>query len=271
MTDDQPPLPGLKPLSAFLPKVKKPSRIKSRLIEASAAIAADDPDEIFFQHTVFCQTAMPYRDPGNEQREWERTQGRASLLIEAGRARHPETGEWVKLGLPFGPKPRLILAYLNTIALRTGSPEIEVEDSLTAFVERLKLANHGRNIRTVKDQLARLSSATVRLGVMAEDHTINVNANIVSAFDLWFSKDDKQRVLWSLRARSTLPGPKTSQAGGGVYAPPLLLAPDAARCAPNSSRVARTFPTSAQGNHLGSVQVERLCPMTPKPIIRVVG
>jgi len=45
-----------------------------------------------------------------------------------------------------------------------------------------------------------------------------------------------------------------------VYAPPLLLAPDAARCAPNSSRVARTFPTSAQSNHLGSVQVERLCP-----------
>jgi len=67
------------------------------------------------------------------------------------------------------------------------------------------------------------------------------------------------------------PGPKTSQAGRGVYAPPLLLALDAARCAPNSSRVARTFPTSAQGIHLGSVQVERLCPMTLKPIIRVAG
>ena len=44
-----------------------------------------------------------------------------------------------QIGLPFGPKPRLILAYLNAEALRTGSPEIEVEASLTAFVQRLKL------------------------------------------------------------------------------------------------------------------------------------
>lgn len=201
--DDQRSLSGFRPLGELLPTIKKPSRIKSRLIETSVAIAQDDPDEIFFQHTIFCQTAMPYRDPG-DKREWERTQGKASLLIEAGGARHPESGEWVRLGLPFGPKPRLILAYLNTAALRSGSPEIEVEDSLTAFVGRLKLDRGGRTIRTVKDQLARLSVATVRLGIMAENHTINVNANIVSALDLWFAKDSRQRVLWSSTVRLSL-------------------------------------------------------------------
>jgi Plasmid encoded RepA protein len=204
MTDDQPALPGLRPLGDLIPKLKKPSRIKNRLIEASTAIAADDPDEIYFQHTVFCQTAMPYRDPGADKREWERTQGKASLLIEAGRARHPETGEWLRLGLPFGPKPRLILAYLNTAALRTGCAEIEVEDSLTAFVGRLRLDPNGHTIRTVKDQLARLSASTVRLGIMAENHSINVNATIVSAFDLWLAKDDRQRVLWPSTVRLSL-------------------------------------------------------------------
>ena len=206
MSGDQPSFPGFRPVGALLPAIKKPSRIKTRLIEASAAIAEQDPDEIYFQHTVFCQTAMPYRDPGELTREWERTQGRASLLIEAGRARHPETGEWIRLGLPYGPKPRLILAYLNTAALRTGSPEIEVEDSLTAFVGRLRLDPGGRTIRTVKDQLARLSAATVRLGTIGEGQgpSINVNANIISAFDLWFAKDDRQRVLWPSTVRLSL-------------------------------------------------------------------
>ena len=40
------------------------------------------------------------------------------------------------VGLPFGPKPRLVLYHLNAEALRTQSPLIELEDSLTAFVRR---------------------------------------------------------------------------------------------------------------------------------------
>jgi len=48
------------------------------------------------------------------------------VLIEVGTARRPETNRWIKFGLPFGPKARLILAHPNAEALRTGSPEIEV-------------------------------------------------------------------------------------------------------------------------------------------------
>ncbi|CAN5393781.1 hypothetical protein BH09PAT4_BH09PAT4_09640 [soil metagenome] len=36
--------------------------IERRLIEAAAADQADQ--SILYQHTVFCQTGMPYRDPG---------------------------------------------------------------------------------------------------------------------------------------------------------------------------------------------------------------
>ena len=48
------------------------------------------------------------------------------------------------------------MAHVNAEALRNDSPEIEIEDSLTAFVKRLKLDPKGRNMRTIKDQLARL-------------------------------------------------------------------------------------------------------------------
>ena len=88
--------------------------------------------------------------------------------------------------------------------VRANSPEIEIENSLTAFVKRLKLDPKGRNMRTIKDQLARLSAATVRFGMVREGSAITVNSQIVTAFDLWFPKDDRQRVLWPSTVRLSL-------------------------------------------------------------------
>jgi hypothetical protein len=195
MTDDDQQslfadLPALTPSRTF------PSRVQQRLIRSAVEIEADDPDAILFQHTVFCQTGLPYRDPGDAVRVWERRQGKVALRVEAGAANDPNRNQFVELGLPFGTKPRLVLAHLNSEALRLGSPVIEVEDSLTAFVRRLGLASKGHNIRIIKDQLSRLSAATVRLAVSNQNWGFQVNAQIVNAFDLWFPKDERQRVLW---------------------------------------------------------------------------
>lgn len=189
---------------AALPAIKPLSRIQQRLIRSAVEIEADDPDSILFMHTVFCQTGLPYRDPGADTRVWERLNGHAHLEVLAGKAMHPEQGRLVELGLPFGPKPRLILAHLNAEALRTGSPEIEIEASLTAFVKRLKLDPKGRNMRLIKDQLARLSASSLRLGLLRDGRALTVNSQIVTAFDLWFPKDDRQRVLWPSTVRLSL-------------------------------------------------------------------
>ena len=103
----------------------------------------------------------------------------------------------VEVGLPWGTKPRLILAHLNAEALRQGSPEIEVESSLSAFVKRIRGFRHGREIRAFKDQLTRLSAAIVRLAVYARSSTlIRSTPKLSTAFDLWLEKDERQRVLW---------------------------------------------------------------------------
>ncbi|HKV54713.1 MAG TPA: hypothetical protein VJN94_08715 [Candidatus Binataceae bacterium] len=81
---------------------------------------------------------MPYRDPGEEVRLWERQQGFAALEVQAGRLLDPSTNKYVNVGLPWGPKPRLILAHLNAEALRLDSPEIAIEDSLSGFVKRIR-------------------------------------------------------------------------------------------------------------------------------------
>ena len=158
---------------------------------------ADEPSSVLFQHTVFCQTGLPYRDPGLELRLWHRSQGAAHLEIQAGRAFHPGEGAFVDVGLPFGPKPRLILAHLNAEALRTGSPVVHVEVSLTAFVRRLGLCRDGRSIRIVKEQLTRLAAAEVRLAVAYSNREARqVQAHLIGEFDLWLPKDERRRVLW---------------------------------------------------------------------------
>jgi hypothetical protein len=196
-----------KVLKAMKRAATGPTPIQKRLIDG-AVLRGENPDEpqsLLFQHTVLCQTCLPFRDPGDEVRTWERLNGYVHLEVNAGKAMHPEQGKLVALGLPFGPKARMILMHINQQALQQKSPEIEIQTSLTRFVRKtLELAPHGRNMRTVKEQLARLSAASIRLGVVRDGHAITVNSNLVKAFDIWFPKDDRQRVLWPSTIRLSL-------------------------------------------------------------------
>ena len=175
-----------------------PTPIQRRLID-TAALNVEQPDlqTILYQHTVFCQTSLPYRNPGDDARTWERINGDVHLKVLAGEAMHPDKGRLVEVGLPFGPKCRMVLMHINQRALVTESPYVEVEDTLSKFVRNvLQLDSKGRNMRVVKDQLARLSASSIRLGIVRDGHAVTVNSQIVTAFDVWFPKDDRQRVLW---------------------------------------------------------------------------
>ncbi|MGD0108491.1 MAG: replication protein RepA [Rhodopila sp.] len=101
------------------------------------------------------------------------------------------------MGLPWGTKPRLILSHLNAEALRQGSPVIEIESSLSAFVKRIRGFNGGREIHAFKDQLTRLSAALIRMAVPRGEHrTHQIESKVITAFELWLQKDARQRVLW---------------------------------------------------------------------------
>jgi replication initiator protein len=194
---------GKSPLSQILSQVdaaKKPlqlTRVQNRLLEP----CPEHDREICFQHSVLCQTGLPYRDPGDDVRLWKRKQGIAALEIEAGRIPDPATGEHVNIGLPWGAKPRLILAHLNAEALRQGTPDIEIEASLSAFVKRIRGFDGGREIKMFKHQLACLSTATIRLAVFQERHAYAINTHVITSFELWLQKDERQRVLWPTTIR----------------------------------------------------------------------
>jgi hypothetical protein len=182
------------------------SPIKRRLLEASLEIRHDEPDDFAFCHSVLCQCAMPAAKPEAGMLEWERRQGRTTLLIQAGKALDHRTGHFVQLGLPYGPKARLLLMHLNSEAIRNQSPIIPVEASMTAFFRRLMgdKTQDGRQIRMLKAQLSALAAAQFHMGISYEDHSVQMEAKVVNTFDLWFHKDEGQRVLWPSTLRLSL-------------------------------------------------------------------
>jgi Plasmid encoded RepA protein len=180
--------------------------IKRRLLDASEEIASAGPDDLAFTHSVLCQTSLPAAKPPEDMLLWERRQGRATLLIEAGKILDPKTQSFIQLRLPYGSKARLLLMHLNSEAIRRQSPVIPVEDSMTAFFRRVMgRTQDGRQANMLKAQLSALAAATFRLGISEGERAMQLDAKVVGAFDLWFTKDDEsQRVLWPSTLRLSL-------------------------------------------------------------------
>ena len=63
-----------------------------RLLDAAEVTAHEEPGAILYTHTVFCQTGLPYRNPGKDMRRWERVNGKIGLQINVGETWHPGEG-----------------------------------------------------------------------------------------------------------------------------------------------------------------------------------
>jgi len=196
----------MKHVSELLPATVEPKAItpiQKRLIETvERNVRCTTVPVRLYQHTVLCQTSLPYRDPGEDVRTWERTNGNVYLKVKAGEAFHPGERRYIPFGLPFGPKARLVLMHLNQRALINQNPRIEVEDSLTAFTrDVLGLGKNGRNVHAIKNQLARLQVSDISLAACYRDgdgDRAEVDrVNVIRGFDVWCPKDPRQRVLWS--------------------------------------------------------------------------
>lgn len=156
-----------------------------------------------FQHSVLCQTFMPYRNPGKDVRIWSQQQGNVSLAIQGSEIMNPKTREYEFSGLPFGPKARLILAHINSEAIRNQSPDINVEQTLSAFMKKMGFHVNGYNIKQVKNQLRRISASTISLAYTDDNGGVQVDLKIIKMFSYWFPKDERQQVLWNSSIKLT--------------------------------------------------------------------
>ncbi|HXQ29462.1 MAG TPA: replication protein RepA [Gemmatimonadales bacterium] len=194
--DDDKPEEGLRPILELLPPLPpRPKPNYPHLGRLDEFVSTDDdPTGIVYQHSVLCQTFLPYRDAGPDVRTWTRSNGFLNLQVTAGDAVDPATGQFVPVGLPFGPKARLVLYHLNAEALRTRSPVIELAASLTKFVRHtLALSSDGRTIALVKDQLTRLAAADFRVLMRAGNDAHVLKGTFIERFSLWAPRDSTAR------------------------------------------------------------------------------
>jgi hypothetical protein len=62
------------------------------------------------------------------------------------------------IGIPYGSVARLILLFLQTEAIRTGSPEVVLGRSLNRWIERMDLTPGGKTRQLVTEQARRISA-----------------------------------------------------------------------------------------------------------------
>jgi len=172
---------------------KKLPAIQNRLISAAVEIEQDDPLGIVYQHSLFCQIALPRRRP--EGRVFERAYRNSSISLEAGKLW--DGTRWIEQPLPAGPKPRLALCHLNSEAVKTRCPSVDVDRSARKFMERLGLnTDGGRDYNLFKREMKALAACRMTLGFGGKEHPVTVDAKPIRRFEAWLAYDGGQPTLW---------------------------------------------------------------------------
>jgi len=153
----------------------------------------EEPGERGYHPRLFCQLALPYKDPG-ELPFWERRNGDFTLTIRPAVETGPDRRR--RVGYPYGTVPRLLLSWLATEVVRTREQEIVLGDSLASFMRDLGMgaATGGRTgtITRLRRQMNRLFDAAISAGFDG-DPTRDVGHNfmIATAKSLWWSSSDR--------------------------------------------------------------------------------
>jgi len=171
-------------------KLSTPKSIDS-LINKALAIENEQAQEagaIGFMARAMVQATLPHRAvTGNE---FTRVNGNFTLSMLAHSS----------IGLPYGVIPRLLLAWVTTEAVKKKTRELELGDSMSAFMAELGLKPTGGangSITRLKNQTRRLFSATVAASYEDMEQIADMGYRLADKSVLWWHpKNPEQAGLW---------------------------------------------------------------------------
>lgn len=163
-----------------------------RVADAAATFAEPLTDEPEFMHAVLCQVGLPRSEV--TAREFTRSTGGASMLIEAGK--WFDGMRYHDMPLPYGTRPRLVLFHVCSEAVRRKSQTVEVERSASAFLERLGIKKSGESFASFKRQMLALAACRMQIGYQTETKVVNLKCDPIQRFDAWTQSDNGQLGLW---------------------------------------------------------------------------
>ena len=166
------------------------------LVDIAAEVLADDSQRIGISYTGFCLTALPHKRLPDDQ-PWEKQGHRVTLLVEPGRLKHG--GKTRLYGVPYGARARMILLYLQTQAIRTGSREVALGRSMRDWIERMGLATGGETARALREQAARISACSLKFFWEDAGSDGFERGAIVRSGLRFHAEDSAQGALWEDR------------------------------------------------------------------------
>jgi hypothetical protein len=170
-----------------------------REVEAASAYMTDEDMGIGFLYSGWCQAALPHRRLPDAQ-GWQIQGERVVMVVEPGMRPTPG-GVPAPVGVPYGSRARLILLYLQSEALRTGSREIELGQSLRSWFKRLGIPVGGKSVDAVREQAERISRCRLTFQMQRGNATGLVNQNIVDSAIFLDSESEAQGSLFVETAR----------------------------------------------------------------------
>lgn len=165
---------------------------------------AKDSRDLAFVSRVLVQAFMPHSDP--KKPGWIRKNGNLTLTLKSGVEVLPN-GDFKTIGLPYGSIPRLLLAWLNSQAIRNSqdiensTPQvINLGRSLSDFLEKIGVPCTGGKrggITSFKLQSERLFRSEISISCLGENYIAERDMKIADGkFFFWNGKDSSQPTLW---------------------------------------------------------------------------
>lgn len=169
----------------------------TKIIEAAAQIATEPPsgEDMAFMHAIMCQVGLPRSKV--DGLEFERQCGNAALSVAAGKLWDGK--QFVQQPIPYGPLPRLMLAWMNTFAVRHKTPEIPVGNSASEFLRMLGKDTSGGKKGTFtmfRKQVQALSACRMTLGFNAAGKAYTYDGKPIKQFEAWLNATSDQPSLW---------------------------------------------------------------------------
>lgn len=170
---------------------------EKRLVDLAADVLTEDRVAAGFTYSGFCMASLPHRSLPDD-RQWVRKSDDFSLIIEPGKLFRHGDEEGTLYGVPFGPRARVILLYLQSEAVKTNSREVELGSSMRQWLERMGIERGGKTYRAFRDQAARISACRLTFAFRKHGREGFLRDSIVdgglSLFDI--ADDGRQGRLW---------------------------------------------------------------------------
>ena len=177
--------------------ITAPSKAEIKRMDVAAEMRSRPASEedMCSYPAVLCQVGMPRRRTG--EKVFERRDGLVTLTMQVGKLRIEGKDTWQPL--PYGPKPRLILATVTTIVKQTGKRFIPIGRTLRDFMRKMGLDPQGSEYRSMRQQMLALAACHMTITDTIDGVDVTKQVGPISEFrcGMWGGTADGEPAPWS--------------------------------------------------------------------------